>query len=110
MDLDGSAAVSLVVVFGDEPGFGEAFRARSASQVRSAAWFSRATAGVAAGRLLVLLPGSTAAVEGWRVCIVDTVDELNPNAANALLKVLEEPPLQSLFLYTQLLDDETVSP
>ena len=29
--------------------------------------------------------GSTAAVEGWRVCIVDTLDELNPNAANALL-------------------------
>ena len=42
--------------------------------------------------------GSTAAVEGWRVCIVDTVEELNPNAANALLKVLEEPPRQSLFL------------
>jgi DNA polymerase III subunit delta' len=42
--------------------------------------------------------GSTAAVGGWRVCIVDTVDELNPNAANALLKVLEEPPQQSLFL------------
>ncbi|HVV43507.1 MAG TPA: DNA polymerase III subunit delta', partial [Nitrobacter sp.] len=41
--------------------------------------------------------GSTAAA-GWRVCIVDTVDELNPNAANALLKVLEEPPRQSLFL------------
>ena len=42
--------------------------------------------------------GSTAALGGWRVCIVDTVDELNPNAANALLKVLEEPPRQSLFL------------
>src|SRR6202521_1044427 len=42
--------------------------------------------------------GSTAALEGWRVCIVDTVDELNPNAANALLKILEEPPQQSLFL------------
>ena len=42
--------------------------------------------------------GSTAAVDGWRVCIVDTVDELNPNAANALLKVLEEPPRRSLFL------------
>jgi DNA polymerase-3 subunit delta' len=41
--------------------------------------------------------GSTAAVDGWRVCIVDTVDELNANAANALLKVLEEPPRQSLF-------------
>src|ERR1700742_4148772 len=42
--------------------------------------------------------GSTAAVDGWRVCVVDTVDELNPNAANALLKILEEPPRQSLFL------------
>ncbi|MET0878015.1 MAG: DNA polymerase III subunit delta', partial [Tardiphaga sp.] len=42
--------------------------------------------------------GSTAAVDGWRVCIVDTVDEMNANAANALLKVLEEPPQRSLFL------------
>jgi DNA polymerase-3 subunit delta' len=42
--------------------------------------------------------GSTAAIDGWRVCIVDTVDELNANAANALLKVLEEPPRRSLFL------------
>jgi DNA polymerase-3 subunit delta' len=42
--------------------------------------------------------GSTAAAEGWRVCIVDTVDELNPNAANALLKIIEEPPQRSLFL------------
>src|ERR1700686_377055 len=42
--------------------------------------------------------GSTAAVGGGGVCIVDTVDELNPNAANALLKILEEPPRQSLFL------------
>jgi DNA polymerase-3 subunit delta' len=42
--------------------------------------------------------GSTAATEGWRVCIVDTVDELNANASNALLKILEEPPERSLFL------------
>ena len=41
--------------------------------------------------------GSTAAVEGWRVCVVDTVEELNANAANALLKVLEEPPARALF-------------
>ncbi len=45
------------------PGFGELFRARSAAQVGAAAWFSRAAAGVARGRLLVMLPGSTAAVE-----------------------------------------------
>lgn len=42
--------------------------------------------------------GSTAAVAGWRVCVVDTVDELNANASNALLKILEEPPARSLFL------------
>jgi molybdenum cofactor biosynthesis protein B len=45
------------------PGFGEMFRARSAAQVGAAAWLSRAAAGIAHGRLLVMLPGSTAAVE-----------------------------------------------
>ena len=35
---------------------------------------------------------------GWRVCIVDSVDEMNINAANALLKILEEPPPRALFL------------
>jgi molybdenum cofactor biosynthesis protein B len=45
------------------PGFGERFRALSFRQVGNAAWLSRAGAGVAKGRLVVLLPGSTAAVE-----------------------------------------------
>ena len=34
----------------------------------------------------------------WRVVIVDTADELNINAANALLKSLEEPPARTIFL------------
>ena len=43
--------------------------------------------------------GSTAGEGGWRVCIIDSADELQePNAANALLKVLEEPPPNALFL------------
>jgi len=43
--------------------------------------------------------GSTAAAGGWRVCIVDSADELkSPEAPNALLKVLEEPPARTLFL------------
>lgn len=42
--------------------------------------------------------GSTAALGGWRVCIVDTLDEMNAQGANALLKTLEEPPNRSLFL------------
>ncbi len=35
---------------------------------------------------------------GWRVCIVDSVDDMNIPAANALLKILEEPPKNSIFL------------
>ena len=49
-------------------------------------------------RKTVAFFGSTAATGGWRICLVDTVDELNANSANALLKVLEEPPPRSLFL------------
>ena len=40
----------------------------------------------------------TAAEGGWRVVIVDSADDMNQNAANALLKVLEEPPPNVLFL------------
>lgn len=42
--------------------------------------------------------GSTPGEGGWRVAIVDTADDMNANAANALLKVLEEPPRQAIFL------------
>lgn len=34
----------------------------------------------------------------WRVVIVDPADDLNRNAANALLKTLEEPPSKVLFI------------
>ncbi len=34
----------------------------------------------------------------WRIVIIDSADEMNPNAANALLKALEEPPPNGLFL------------
>ena len=42
--------------------------------------------------------GSTAGEGGWRVAIVDSVDELNDSGANALLKILEEPPRRALLL------------
>ncbi len=34
----------------------------------------------------------------WRVVLIDAVDELNVAAANAILKLLEEPPAKTLFL------------
>lgn len=40
----------------------------------------------------------TAAANGWRVAIVDSADEMNVSAANALLKMLEEPPKLSALL------------
>ncbi|MBD2750138.1 DNA polymerase III subunit delta' [Microvirga sp. BT688] len=42
--------------------------------------------------------GSTAANGGYRVCIVDSAEDLTISSANALLKVIEEPPPRSLFL------------
>jgi len=42
--------------------------------------------------------GTTAGEGGWRVVIVDPADDMNPSAANAILKNLEEPPRQTLFL------------
>ena len=41
---------------------------------------------------------ATASGGAWRIAIVDPADDLNRNAANALLKLLEEPPARSLFL------------
>jgi DNA polymerase-3 subunit delta' len=49
-------------------------------------------------RRTVTFFGSTAGEGGWRVAIVDAVDELNREGANALLKVLEEPPRRAVLL------------
>jgi DNA polymerase-3 subunit delta' len=38
------------------------------------------------------------AMGGWRVVIVDCADDMNMNSANALLKILEEPPKNTLLL------------
>ncbi len=46
------------------------------------------------GKFLRLTPGEG----GWRVVIVDGAEEMNRNAANALLKLLEEPPKRAILL------------
>lgn len=40
---------------------------------------------------------NSSAEGGWRVVLIDAVDDLNVSAANAFLKLLEEPPHHSLF-------------
>jgi DNA polymerase-3 subunit delta' len=39
----------------------------------------------------------TAALSPWRVAVIDSVDDLETSGANALLKILEEPPANTLF-------------
>jgi DNA polymerase-3 subunit delta' len=41
--------------------------------------------------------GMTAALSPWRVAVLHSMDELNKEASNALLKMLEEPPPNTLF-------------
>lgn len=42
----------------------------------------------------------TPAEGGWRVIVVDGAEDMNRNAANALLKVLEEPPRRAILFLT----------
>jgi len=49
-------------------------------------------------RRLKAFLGRTAGDDAWRVVVVDRAEELNVNAANALLKSLEEPPPRTIFL------------
>ncbi len=48
-------------------------------------------------RGLQRLFNTTASMSDWRAVIVDSIDDLERNAANALLKNLEEPPPSSVF-------------
>ncbi|ATQ66685.1 MULTISPECIES: DNA polymerase III subunit delta' [Methylosinus] len=49
-------------------------------------------------RKLIHLFQQSSGAGGWRIAIVDSVDDLNRSSANALLKLIEEPPERSLFL------------
>ncbi|HWD25790.1 MAG TPA: DNA polymerase III subunit delta' [Rhizomicrobium sp.] len=42
--------------------------------------------------------GMTSGAGGWRIAIIDTADDMNDAAANALLKMLEEPPPRAMLL------------
>jgi DNA polymerase-3 subunit delta' len=63
--------------------------------------------GMATARLLQRAASLTPVEGGWRVFIIGHADRLvpqesSPDAANALLKLLEEPPARSIFVLTTL--------
>ena len=49
-------------------------------------------------RSLQRLFATTPSLSPWRAVVIDSIDDLERNAANALLKNLEEPPANSVFL------------
>lgn len=49
-------------------------------------------------RAIANLLAHTPAEGGWRVVVVDPAEDMSRSSANALLKVLEEPPDRSIFL------------
>jgi DNA polymerase-3 subunit delta' len=53
---------------------------------------------VESARLVGEFLAHTPAESTWRVVIIDSADALNRNAANSLLKILEEPPDQAMLL------------
>lgn len=54
--------------------------------------------GVDSARRVVEFFSKTSLDGGWRVAILDSIDQMNRQAANALLKVLEEPPQKSVLI------------
>lgn len=57
-----------------------------------------ATISVDSVRRAMGLFNSTSADGGYRICIVDSAEDLTISSANALLKLVEEPPSRSIFL------------
>lgn len=49
-------------------------------------------------RSLADLFAVTPSMSPWRIAVIDSIDDLEASAANALLKMLEEPPAHTLFL------------
>ncbi len=49
-------------------------------------------------RGLQRLFSTTTSISPWRAVVIDSIDDLERNAANALLKNLEEPPPDTIFL------------
>ena len=69
----------------------------SGSRTRAAPAWPATSASTRCARLGELF-AVTPALSDWRAVVIDSVDDLEPSAANALLKMLEEPPANCLFL------------
>lgn len=91
MDIDPASSTARLIAAESHPDFrwlrrlendsGKLARNISVDQIR------------AVGRLLAETPS----ISQWRAVIVDAADDLEKGGANALLKMLEEPPVRTIF-------------
>ncbi|MCB1313303.1 MAG: DNA polymerase III subunit delta' [Sedimentitalea sp.] len=93
LDVDPGHPVARRIAAGAEPGL-----ARVTRSVNEKTGRMRDEIVVDDIRALGRFFGLSAADGGRRVVIVDAADEMNPSAANALLKMLEEPPARATLL------------
>jgi len=61
---------------------------------------SKASGGISVDQIRAIIPflAHTPSRGRWRVVIIDSLDEMNINGANAILKTLEEPPEQAVIM------------
>jgi len=61
---------------------------------------SKASGGISVDQIRAIIPflAHTTSRGDWRVVIIDSLDEMNINGANAILKTLEEPPEQAVIM------------
>jgi DNA polymerase III subunit delta' len=93
LDIDADHPVARRMMAGAEPGLAAVTRSANEKTNRM-----RAEIVVDDIRKLNRFFGLSAADGGHRVVIVDSADEMNVSAANALLKMLEEPPARTTIL------------
>lgn len=58
----------------------------------------KSTIAIDDARALLQFFSMTAGTSRWRIAIIDTADDLSAESANALLKIMEEPPPQTLIV------------
>ena len=93
LDIDANHPVNNRILAGSEPGIFTLRRPYDADKKKFKAQIT-----VDEVRKLKGFFGMSATDGGRRVVIVDTADDMNVNAANALLKLLEEPPVEAYLL------------
>ena len=94
IDIEDDHPAAHLIAAGSHPDF---IRLERLPNEKSAGEYMRSIS-VDQVRGLQRLFATTATFSPWRVVVIDSIDDLERNAANALLKNLEEPPPHSLFL------------